>query len=659
MEPEPVPPPERLEAVCRKRKPTMKTWPERYAKIEGRSLNFYATRTDKIPRGSSIRDVAGCDVQSTETENFTLGEPRSWYLIKLERRGVMGHPDLDDSGISKFCFEEEAVRDTFAAALRRLSAQPPLQAVDAPRAAVWSYGGCNCQCEWMYGDAGTDFTRGLAEKNRMRWGSDELDQMAAKLRTMERDGESRPISVRLKGEGTIYRMETVSEAASFVEDVAQSCQQALEREAARGDLDAAECEWAWHGLCCEDSGPLKAIALVLRSKRHRGQGHMPVDVRIKRKSGRRCFATPDAAADWLEQLASITLARRQNRQNQQQPEPEPELAPEDPSEEGVPPEPLRRTEGDFERAAARADPHWCVAAEPPTCMLCHKTEFTWSERMNPTERMIDNCRYCGWVVCSACMQGATGVLTLAVDRWVSSQGDHAVQFLSGGKTKDKRVCRSCYEHAPQDMAFRREGSSGRVAELPAVQLQMAAQTARLAAEEAEISHQASTERHEAELAAAKAMAAEAVETEHQKHALLHQGEQEHALDDQRRLLEHDKEARSGIRLRIPSEGEGTYVGFKKRSALQANLHLIRFETAAGPLTREIKLKGIEWKVIAASADVRPQWEREKAKDSWVAYPMHINADLEREQHRWEEIVFRCDWPTAGALPEPEPEPRWE
>ena len=136
MEPEPMPPPERLEAVCRKRKPTMKTWPERYAKIEGRSLNFYETRTDKIPRGSSIRDVAGCDVQSTETENFTFGEP--WYLIKLERRGVMGHPDLDDSGISKFCFEEEAVRDTFAAALRRLSAQPPLQDVDAPRAAVWS-----------------------------------------------------------------------------------------------------------------------------------------------------------------------------------------------------------------------------------------------------------------------------------------------------------------------------------------------------------------------------------------------------------------------------------------------------------------------------------------------------------------------------------------
>ena len=35
--------------------------------------------------------------------------------------------------------------------------------------------------------------------------------------------------------------------------------------------------------------------------------------------------------------------------------------------------------------------------------------------------------------------------------------------------------------------------------------------------------------------------------------------------------------------------------------------------------------------------------------------MHINADLEREQHRWEEIAFSCDWSTTGALWELEPD----
>jgi hypothetical protein len=37
------------------------------------------------------------------------------------------------------------------------------------------------------------------------------------------------------------------------------------------------------------------------------------------------------------------------------------------------------------------------------------------------------------------------------------------------------------------------------------------------------------------------------------------------------------------------------------------------------------------------------------------YTMHINADLEREQHRREEIAFSCDWSTTGALWELEPD----
>ena len=36
-------------AVCAKQKPKAGTWPERYAKIEGKSLNFYDSEDDAKP----------------------------------------------------------------------------------------------------------------------------------------------------------------------------------------------------------------------------------------------------------------------------------------------------------------------------------------------------------------------------------------------------------------------------------------------------------------------------------------------------------------------------------------------------------------------------------------------------------------------------------
>jgi hypothetical protein len=106
--------------ACRKQKPTMGTWPPRYAKIEGTSLNFYDKQNcPKGPRGSSIKDVRGCEV-FTGLEKFMLDGTQ--FLITLERRGHETLVDLDDGGISKFCFKEVAERERFAVALEHLAA---------------------------------------------------------------------------------------------------------------------------------------------------------------------------------------------------------------------------------------------------------------------------------------------------------------------------------------------------------------------------------------------------------------------------------------------------------------------------------------------------------------------------------------------------------
>ena len=112
------------EAACRKQKPTMGTWPERYVKVEGESLMFYELTggrpdTRKGPRGSSIRDLHGCRVQ-TGLEKFTFDGTQ--HLITLERRGHATLPDLDDGGTSRFCFKRQADRDRFASVLRNLAA---------------------------------------------------------------------------------------------------------------------------------------------------------------------------------------------------------------------------------------------------------------------------------------------------------------------------------------------------------------------------------------------------------------------------------------------------------------------------------------------------------------------------------------------------------
>jgi hypothetical protein len=106
------------EGECLKQKPSLKTWPSRWAKLDGASLLFFDKKGSTKPRGSSIDDVTGCNVTVGE-EKFTL-----WgihYAITLERRGhSSGLPDLDDGGVSRFCFKNKPDCDAFASALRNV-----------------------------------------------------------------------------------------------------------------------------------------------------------------------------------------------------------------------------------------------------------------------------------------------------------------------------------------------------------------------------------------------------------------------------------------------------------------------------------------------------------------------------------------------------------
>ena len=64
------------EGIVYKKKPTLRTWPKRYIKIEGKSLNVYELDSDLeikgAPRGSSISDLTGVSVNVDE-ESFING----------------------------------------------------------------------------------------------------------------------------------------------------------------------------------------------------------------------------------------------------------------------------------------------------------------------------------------------------------------------------------------------------------------------------------------------------------------------------------------------------------------------------------------------------------------------------------------------------------
>eukprot|EP01046_Picozoa_sp_COSAG06_P071877 COSAG06_NODE_20768_length_782_cov_0.939971_1_plen_116_part_10 len=96
----PAPP----EGICWKQKPTLRNWPQRYAKIEGKRLNVYDDASCAKKRGSSIADVTGCQLKKG-TE--------SWLLAHDKPKLVLQREDLQGNGEASFCFEAEELRDRF------------------------------------------------------------------------------------------------------------------------------------------------------------------------------------------------------------------------------------------------------------------------------------------------------------------------------------------------------------------------------------------------------------------------------------------------------------------------------------------------------------------------------------------------------------------
>ena len=107
------------EGVVLKQKPYTKVWIERYAKIEGGGLWFYAHASDTTPRTSSIEDLRRCVVRTIGMEKVLQ---KRYFLVTLERQGDEHLPDLQDDGASRFGFELEEDRTKFAMALRNLAA---------------------------------------------------------------------------------------------------------------------------------------------------------------------------------------------------------------------------------------------------------------------------------------------------------------------------------------------------------------------------------------------------------------------------------------------------------------------------------------------------------------------------------------------------------
>ena len=101
---------------------------------------------------------------------------------------------------------------------------------------------------------------------------------------------------------------------------------------------------------------------------------------------------------------------------------------------------------------ARLKPRWVEDDEQQVCVLCD-AEFGVMTRQH-------HCRYCGWLVCSACSPEEQ---SLGVDRWVSSSEGHPIKYAeaaAGAPTKHKRVCNSCLRTAPREIEERRMAATG-------------------------------------------------------------------------------------------------------------------------------------------------------------------------------------------------------
>jgi hypothetical protein len=104
------------EGPCKKQKPTLRTWPDRYLKISGNSLLVFNKEGDTMQRGSSILDLTDCEI-TKHIESFTLRD--NLYAIKIKRDRGLEKPDVTEA---KFAFPTLELRGKFFDALTNISA---------------------------------------------------------------------------------------------------------------------------------------------------------------------------------------------------------------------------------------------------------------------------------------------------------------------------------------------------------------------------------------------------------------------------------------------------------------------------------------------------------------------------------------------------------
>jgi hypothetical protein len=119
------------EGVCYKQRPTLRTWPARYVRIEGKAFNVYdksdwekfaaGEGSRPTPRGSSIADCSKLsNVKKGAPEMLPSGTgfgsaKSSKAKIILEGSELLG------GGVATYCFDTEATRDRFVLALENLA----------------------------------------------------------------------------------------------------------------------------------------------------------------------------------------------------------------------------------------------------------------------------------------------------------------------------------------------------------------------------------------------------------------------------------------------------------------------------------------------------------------------------------------------------------
>ena len=86
---------------------------------------------------------------------------------------------------------------------------------------------------------------------------------------------------------------------------------------------------------------------------------------------------------------------------------------------------------------ARARPYWVPEESREACMIC-RSDFGLLRRPH-------HCRYCGWLVCDSCRR------PLKIDRWLTTAEPHTIKIAKSLTRKEKEVCTSCFEHAPDEM----------------------------------------------------------------------------------------------------------------------------------------------------------------------------------------------------------------